>query len=340
MAVTLRDIARHTGLSKPTVTRILGKDAHLFRAETRKRVIDAARELGYRPNAAARAVGSGRFGCIALVLGTSGAQSMVPGPLVHGLQAELAANDMYLAVSRLPDEQLSQSGFIPKVLRQSLCDGMLINYTHNIPPAMLELIRTHDAPAIWINARLTSDCVHFDDLGAARGITERLLALGHRRIAYVAFAWVGDRADRHYSELDRAAGYAAAMGAAGLPARVHDDRRAADEQLAWALHVLRAADRPTAILTYNEATATTFYLAAATLGLSVPGDLSLATFPLTAPVIAGRPWSGAAVPAMVEGQEAVRAILRKIERPAEVLAPVVVPLTPVVGGATTAPPQP
>ena len=53
MAITLKDIAETTGLSRQTVAFILGDRPHLFREETRRKVIDAAQKLGYRPNSAA-----------------------------------------------------------------------------------------------------------------------------------------------------------------------------------------------------------------------------------------------------------------------------------------------
>ena len=66
MAVTLKRIAEHCGLSPQTVGAVLGGKGQLFRPKTIAAVEAAARELGYRPNSAAKAMRSGRFGCAAL----------------------------------------------------------------------------------------------------------------------------------------------------------------------------------------------------------------------------------------------------------------------------------
>ena len=65
-----------------------------------------------------------------------------------------------------------------------MADGMIVNYTHEIPQAMLDLVHAHHAPAVWINVKLAKDCVFPDDVNAARSVTEELIQLGHRRIAF------------------------------------------------------------------------------------------------------------------------------------------------------------
>src|SRR5215470_8292138 len=154
MTITIKEIARRTGLSIPTVGNVLGRSAYRYSADTRNRVMQACQELGYKPNASARAMRQGRFGCAALVLSRSKQQthSHIPPGLLDGLDDALAQHDMHLTVSRLTDEELTSDGFVPKVLRESMADGMIVNYTHDIPQAMLDLIHAHHAPAVWLNA--------------------------------------------------------------------------------------------------------------------------------------------------------------------------------------------
>src|SRR4051794_33407113 len=186
MSVTIKEIARRTGLSIPTVGNVLGRSASRYSADTRRRVLEACQELGYKPNASARAMRQGRFGCAALVLSRNKqSHSHIPNGLLDGLDDALAQHDMHLTVSRLTDEELTRGDFLPKVLRESMADGMIVNYTHEIPQAMLDLIHAHHAPAVWLNAKLKEDCVYPDDFGAAKAATEHLLALGHRRIAFL-----------------------------------------------------------------------------------------------------------------------------------------------------------
>ena len=111
--MTIKDIARHTGLSVPTIGNVLGRSGGRYSAQTRARVMKAARELGYRPNASARAMRRGRIGCAALVLSRSHQQthSYIPAGLLDGIDDELARHDMHLTISRLSDEELSADNF-------------------------------------------------------------------------------------------------------------------------------------------------------------------------------------------------------------------------------------
>src|SRR3954471_13447507 len=250
MSVTIKEIARQTGLSVPTVGNVLGRAASRYSAETRKRVLEAAQAMGYKPNSSARAMRSGRIGCAALVLSRSHQSilSHIPVGLLDGLDDELAHHNMHLTVSRLTDEQLSRDDFLPKVLREYMADGMIVNYTHEIPPRMLELIHAHHTPAVWVNAKLAQDCVYPDDFTAAESTTARLIGLGHRRIALLHLMSPGifgpikfeeARPRFHYSVADRAEGYAGAMLRAGLKPRLaHDDRFVADDEQIGACRAL------------------------------------------------------------------------------------------------------
>src|SRR4051812_17594670 len=114
MTVTIKEIAERTGLSVPTVGHVLGRGGGRYSAETRRRVMEAAREMGYRPNLSARAMRRGRTGSAALILSRTRelTHSHIPLGLLDGLESELAENDMYLAVSRLSDDELSVGDFV------------------------------------------------------------------------------------------------------------------------------------------------------------------------------------------------------------------------------------
>jgi LacI family transcriptional regulator len=349
MSVTIKQIAESTGLSIPTVGNILGKAAHRYSVETRRRVLEAAKELGYRPNASARSMRRGTFGCAALILSRSRQQtaSHIPVGLLDGLDDELARHNMHLTVSRLTDEELSTEAFLPKVLREYTADGMIVNYTHQIPQPMLDLIHSHHAPAVWVNAKLAKDCVFPDDVAGARGATEAMLQLGHQRIALVhmiaRLGWSGSvqsmRPYMHYSALDRAAGFGEAMRAAGREPVVlsHDRFIETSEQIEAARALLAAADRPTAVMAYSENEAYAVVCAARILGLTIPRDLSLVVFaPEDLPVL-GYEVSAAAVPTHEMGRRAVLMLLEKLKSPEVPRPPEPVPY-PAMSQTTIAPP--
>lgn len=318
MAITLKQIAAQVGLTQPAVSNILNNKGHLYRTETREKVLRVAKELGYRTNAAAKATATGRFGAIAMLLSTEPHRSSLFTGMMDGIQDGLAELDLHLTVAKLPDEKLTNTGYVPKILRQLMADGLLINYNADIPPSLIELIAEYRVPSVWINSRQEANCVFPDDLDAGHQATRRLLALGHQRIAFVSYS-----GGSHYSTCDRQAGYKAAMAEAGLPSRIITRELPRAKRVAYSTSWLSEPerDRPTAVICYSETTAWPTIDAARALGMRVPPDLSVVTFH------GGRcDETGFAIdtfvnPTQAVGRESVRMLLAKIEDPNQMLPP-------------------
>lgn len=333
MPVTLKRIAAHCGLSAQTVTCVLNGKAHLFRPETRERVLAAARELGYRPNAAAKAIRSGRFDCIALVLSPRSMESSLFGDFLDGVDRALAEAGLHLVHAPLPtDWNGADDG--PKILGQRLADGLLVNYNAGIPPSVVDGIARTGLPAVWVNCQRSADCVHPDDLGAGRMATEHLLALGHRRIAYLDQAYGALTPEVHYSTRDRQTGYETAMRMAGLAPRVLRSATplSSDRRLASALAWLRADDRPSAVVTYSPFDALpVMHAATALLRLSVPQDLSLVTIDDQPADHLGVAMTTVVIPRYELGREAVAMLLARIAQPRRAAKPRMLPCRLVAG---------
>ncbi len=268
-----QDIARRAGVSLPTVWQILGGRAGRYRPETRQMVEALAKELGYRPNAGALAISRGRFRCLAMVTSVVSSRSVWAGGLWEGLHRRLLRDDYHLVVSCLADDALVAEDAPPKLLREQMADGLLLNYAYQVPAGLEAALRRHRIPAVWINRQLKRNAAYPDDEGAGRAATEAMLAAGHRRIVYCS-----SHSDGHFSDAARAAGNAAAMRRAGLQPR---ELRSNGVSGSWSqqLYALLAApERPTALLAYSPHSAYPVSAVAATLGLSLPRDLSLATF--------------------------------------------------------------
>lgn len=285
MATTLKQIAEATGLSMPTISHVLNpqsKRGHLYRQETRELVQKVADELGYRPNMAAQSTRQGRFGSVSLVLSTDSVRSMVGEGLIGGILAGLESKDMHLNITALPDAALTHSGYVPKILRTLMVDGLLLNYNAAIPQRMVELIKTSHLPKIWVNSKHAVDCVYPDELGAARKITERLLALGHRRIGFAGYGRGTSEPSWHYSSVDRYAGYAQAMEQAGLSPRLLSKEKAipieGQQRIAFSKQWLSEPDRPTAVICYNPEATNAVMMAAQGMGLSLPRQLTVVTY--------------------------------------------------------------
>ncbi len=340
MAITLKKIAEHCGLSLQTVGAVLSGKASLFRAETVARVQTAAAELGYRPNSAAKAMRSGRFNNAALVLSDNPWRSTLFRPQITGMDHALSAAGMHLVHAILPEEDLRERGQVPKIIGELMADGLLINYNTGIPAALDEVITRHRLPAIWMNVKRARDCVYLDDEGAGRLATEHLLQIGHRRIAYVDYCHATTQPDQHYSAWDRQAGYEQAMRAAKLQPRVITTAESLPpaKQLPVTRAWLSASDRPTAVVTYCAREAEPIlYAATALLGMRVPQDLSIVTIADEIADHTGVPLTTVILPRYELGKVAVEMLVERIASPKRLVAARALAVRLEVGVSTAAP---
>jgi len=332
MGPSLKKIAARAGYSFQAVSQALNGTGAL-KDSTRTHILEVARRMGYRPNGFARAVRTGRFGNVGLLLSTVKLFSYLDDEFLDGVHDALAERNYHLTVAKLPDAELTSGERVPKLLRELAVDGLLVNYTHGIPQDMIELLKAHGVPSVWVNSRQRADCVFPDDAAAAEDATSRLLRLGHERVAFIDM-FGRKTPDRHYSIEERRAGYRRAMRAAGLSPRVIGCDLARDD---WISTWLDARARPTAVVTYSLALCVPVIVAAERRGLRVPEDLSVITFASghaqrvgLEPTTVRHPWRRV-------GEQAVAMLERKIARPHKKR-----PSVPVsyefVEGTTVAPP--
>lgn len=323
--ITMKDVAHRAGVHLSSVSVVLnGSRSSAGISEiNRQRIVDAAAELGYRRNGSAHTIRTGKCGNIALLLSPLRSHSYLPMQLLAGLHDSLDEADMSLTFCLLEDEELGQGDVLPKFLRERMCDGLLVDYNLRIPRSILESIRHHQIPAVWLNSRQEADCVYPDDFDAAQRATRHLLELGHERIVYANFASKPD--ELHYSSTDRCEGYRAAMRAANLETREWGLEMAGPDSVEKCARELGAPDRPTAIVGYATYAFEGVSYAAACLGMRVPDDLSVVTFGPEPTEYMCRPLTLMLEPQTQMGRLATRMIQRKIEYPDQMLAPNAVP---------------
>ena len=241
------------------------------------RVLAAAAEAGYRPNAAARAMRLGRHSTVALLSSAAPGLGIMPIATLNALHDRLAEAGLRLLLCRLGDDRFNEPGRLPAIATEYVADAVVLNRI--LPPEdpVAEALEANRLPAIWFNIEREHSAVRPDDAGAGRMAVERLLALGHRRIAYANALFTA-----HISEADRRAGYLEAMRKAGLPS---DARFAAHPGVtvagpgmdmvgfyrAW----LAQADRPTALVINEHLGMAPLLVACAMQGIRIPQDLSV-----------------------------------------------------------------
>jgi LacI family transcriptional regulator len=270
--VTIAEVAKQAGVGVATVSRVLN-GSPAVRDETRRRVLDAIEVLGYAPNAAARALSTGRSLAVAVVAPFFTRPSVMER--LRGVSHVLAGAGYQLVLFDVerPGEaaeyfrRLSAGGGLDALLSISLC------------PAEDDLERFVDAgvPVILVDHPHASvPAVHTDDVAGGRLATEHLLELGHRRIAFL-----GDFEHNYYgfvSSARRRAGYVQALAAAGIevdPAIVLRGPHGPEAAAVLTRQALDGPEPPTALFTASDTQAVGALEAAEALGARVPGDLSV-----------------------------------------------------------------
>jgi len=215
MRITLREVAAEAGVSMAAVSIILNGKGQAFAQDTRERVTAAARRLGYRRNALAKAIAAGRCDAIGLLMDRNPARSAPNADLILGLSTAAATRGLHLAVATWDDDTVVNHG-VPTLLREVMVDGLLINYHVDLPPALESALAAPGLPAVWLNRDRATDAVLPDEAATGSLAISGLVARGHRRLGYVDPYLRQGAMWQHFSRRERWAGAQAAATAMGV----------------------------------------------------------------------------------------------------------------------------
>ena len=313
--VTLAGVAKATGKSAQTVSKILngGQSTTNVGEATRALVLETAARLGYRPNSLARVLRQGRMGSLGMLVSDNSHRSYLPSDFILGAvtEAELSGFDIKLA--HYADEALLGEDDLPRVFREIMVDGLLVNYFDNsaATASLCSRMREHRVPAVWLNRDMPEDSVYFDDYGAGREMAAMMLEGGLRQVAYVDLM---GRLDTHYSRRQRPRGFADRVREAGLEPELLLDAVPPRSQPAFLREWFAARPGLEAVVCYGDDSLTSVFAAAVSFGRRVGEDFfvgffgsndALPTYPRYVMVQDNRRF----------GVEAVRMLAEKLERP-------------------------
>jgi DNA-binding LacI/PurR family transcriptional regulator len=215
-AVSRADLAAATGFSAMTVHRAL-KGSPLVGTKSRAAIMAAAERLGYRLNASARAMRTGRFQTIGVVIGHQPHTSVLPNGITQALARQLAARRYRLTIAAMAESDLDDPDRLPQLLSELSVDGLLVKYDHHLPPRMTSLLERSGVPVWYLNSQRAQNCVYTDDLGAAESVTRLVIAEGASRVVYASLSFNLEDPAEHYSARDRLVGCRTAAAAADVP---------------------------------------------------------------------------------------------------------------------------
>jgi len=339
--VTMREVAERAGVQPACVSVVLNNAQSNVRVsqEVREKILAASLELGYKRNSSMSSLAKGRFGCVALLLSSDEAYSWLPRQVLQGVYDELGKHNLHLTLFQIPEEDLADEQKAPKILREWVADGILIDYTHKIPVGLQSLIDEPRFPVVWINSKQEFDCVHPDDYAASSQATEDLIAKGHRDIVFIDLDGIACPDESHYSSYDRLEGYKSAMEKAGLTSSTFTPPKKVDFELrAQAVEgFLQSLEKmATAIIASNGEVAMATIWAASKLGYSVPEDLSVVSIGLRFKPFGPHVLTSYEVPHREMGKRATEMLLKKIGKPQLRLPAEIVPFLYVEGNTAAA----
>jgi LacI family transcriptional regulator, repressor for deo operon, udp, cdd, tsx, nupC, and nupG len=333
---SIKDVARDVEMSTATISRAL-RGLGGVSEETRERVMESARRLGYVPSPSAAGLASGHTRTVAVIVPR--VTQWFFAAIVQGAEEVLRERGYDLLLYNLAGDASARHRVFETNLLTKRVDAVLV-LSLKPSPDELERLSLLARPVTIVGADMPGwATVRIDDQEAAATATRHLVDLGHERIGYIGGATEGVL--DFTAPSDRLAGYRCTLQDAGI--RVREDLEADGEftvagGLAAARTLLSRADRPTAIFAASDEMAIGALRAARELDLRVPEDVSVigiddhemaGYFDLTT----------VAQPAHEQGRVAATQVLAALEgddwSPEQVILP-----TQLLVRRTTAPPLP
>ncbi len=308
-APSLRDVAAKAEVSTATVSRCLNHpDA--VRPALRRRVEAAVEELGYVRHGAARALRSQRSWTIGAVIPTIDNAIFASG--IQALQRRLQASGYTLLLASSDYDQRQELQEVESLIARGV-DGLVLIGQQRLPQ-LYALLHGKAIPYVntWcFDSESEHPCVGFDNRAAAAQIASYLIDMGHRELAMIAGLTAGnDRAAQRVEGVEAALrGRGLALPAGRLIERPYDigEGRAALRLLAG------LEPRPTAVICGNDILAFGALFECRTLGIRVPGEMSVTGFDdVTLAAHLDPPLTTARVPSREMGRAAAEFLLGRI----------------------------
>lgn len=275
---TMHDVAAAAGVSQATVSLVLNSvSGSRFSDETRKRVMDAVQQLGYRTNAHAKTLRDGIAGIIGF-LGDAVATAPFAGKIIEGAQERAWEDGLLLLTMNTGGDKALEAASLDSMLSYKVAGVVYAGMYHrrlDVPEALQAV------PSVVLNSqdrKLRIPSVAPDEELGGYTATRRLLDAGHERVAMINIETLESELP---AAVGRFNGYTKAMTEAGLPVRPELVRFGSGNELDGFTHtmdLMTGDNPPSAIFCANDRTAWGAYQAATELHLSIPRDVSIIGF--------------------------------------------------------------
>lgn len=282
-SVTLNDVAREAGVHLSTVSRALDPDKQArVKESTRRRILETADRLGYRPDMVARGLRSGKTGTIGVIAADLGNTFVTP--IIHGIAASLEPAGMMPTIAESQDDHARMENILNHMLSRRV-DGIVALAARTMDREALEAA-SKLVPVILAGRPLDDTALRQiiqDNEEGGRLVAKHLSGLGHRKVAQLR----GPEDVANFPR--RARGFTAVAEASGMTEVVLPDtaeRPVIEEGQRLMEQLLDTTpELPTAIFAHNDLMAVGALTALRHRGLRVPEDMSLVGYN-NAPIVA------------------------------------------------------
>jgi LacI family transcriptional regulator, galactose operon repressor len=275
MPLTLEDIARLSGVSRATVSRVINEDTHV-KEETRKKVLEVVQSINFQPNQAARSLAAGYARVIGLVIPT-GVSALFSDPyfplVIQGVSS--ACNTQGYSVMLWLAEPEYERQTISQILFSGLIAGVIVS-SMLMDDLLIDRLCASKHPFITIGRHPSNEKINYIDVdnrvGAYQGVMYFLLT-GHRRVATITGPC------NTISGQDRYQGYLDALHERGIPMVPELVEEGGFSDATGYLAMKRLLPhRPDAVFVASDAMAFAAIRAIQEAGLRIPQDIAVIGF--------------------------------------------------------------
>lgn len=279
VSVTIKDVARATGVSPSTVSRVIADNSRIS-PETKKRVRKAMKSLGYHPNINARNLVAKSTKTIGVIMPSSADKALQNpffpeilrgiGSFTHDMQYSL-----FLSTGQTEEEIYNE---VQRMVYGSYVDGVILLYSR-ANDRLTHFLQEREFPFVIVGRphEYVNEITHVDNdnFAAGKEITEHLIKLGHEKIAFI-----GGSRDL-FVTTDREAGYESAMSEVGLKVpssyKFHAEFLKSGGREAVE-HLFSLDCPPTGLVISDDLMSFGVLSMLEEFGLSVPNDISIVSF--------------------------------------------------------------
>ncbi len=182
---TIYEVSELAGVSLATVSRVINNSGKVSPV-TRKKVEEAMKALGYRPNSAAQSLASNRSNCVGVVVPVF--YGPFYGEMFSGIEAELRTADKHVIITSGESDDSSEKGGIEFLLSRN-CDALILRLDAVKDDYLVEMSKKSTTPFVLLDRyipEIADRCIYLDNELGGYLATKSVLVLGHRKVAYIS----------------------------------------------------------------------------------------------------------------------------------------------------------